>query len=100
MPESAPWQSTVAPATCSTVSFVRETLLEHLSALHELYGESAGVRIARKHLKWYAQDRPENSAFRAVVNRAETAHDQLRLTRAYFDALEETGSAGELSAAA
>jgi len=47
-----------------------------------------GVRIARKHLGWYAKDRPENAAFRSVVNRAETAVEQLRLTREYFDALQ------------
>jgi tRNA-dihydrouridine synthase B len=66
---------------------VRAILLGHLHALHEFYGEQAGVRIARKHLGWYAKDRPENAAFRSVVNRAETAEEQLRLTRDYFDAL-------------
>ena len=45
------------------------------------------MRIARKHLGWYAKDRPENAAFRAVVNRAETPEAQLRLTRDYFHAL-------------
>jgi len=66
---------------------VRDVLLGHLDALHAFYGEVSGVRIARKHLGWYAKDRPENAAFRAVVNRAETAEAQLRLTRDYFDAL-------------
>jgi tRNA-dihydrouridine synthase B len=66
---------------------VRDILLGHLTALHAFYGEHQGVRIARKHLGWYAKDRPENSAFRAVVNRAESAEEQLRLTRDYFDAL-------------
>ncbi|GAB2523568.1 tRNA dihydrouridine synthase DusB [Lysobacter humi (ex Lee et al. 2017)] len=66
---------------------VRDVLLGHLEALHGFYGEVSGVRIARKHLGWYAKDRPENAAFRAVVNRAETADAQLRLTREYFDAL-------------
>ena len=47
-------------------------LLGHLEHLHAFYGEPAGVRIARKHLGWYAKDRPENAAFRHVVNRAET----------------------------
>ena len=75
------------------VADVRETLLEHVRALHEFYGEPAGVRIARKHLAWYAKDRPENAAFRAVVNRAETADEQLRLTRGYFDALELAAAA-------
>jgi tRNA-dihydrouridine synthase B len=75
---------------------VRDILLGHLRHLHEFYGEVAGVRIARKHLGWYAKDRPENASFRAVVNQAESAEAQLRLTREYFDRLDE----GELEAAA
>jgi tRNA-dihydrouridine synthase B len=78
---------------------VRDVLLGHLSHLHAFYGEPSGVRIARKHLGWYAKDRPENAAFRHVVNRAETADAQLRLTRDYFDAL-VAGVAPELPAAA
>ncbi|ROU04758.1 tRNA dihydrouridine synthase DusB [Lysobacter enzymogenes] len=78
---------------------VREILLGHLEHLHAFYGEVSGVRIARKHLGWYAKDRPENAAFRAVVNRAESAEQQLRLTRDYFDAL-VAGVAPELPAAA
>ncbi|WP_213433656.1 MULTISPECIES: tRNA dihydrouridine synthase DusB [Lysobacteraceae] len=66
---------------------VRDVLLGHLEALHAFYGEQSGVRIARKHLGWYAKDQREHLAFRHVVNRAETAEAQLRLTRDYFDAL-------------
>ncbi|HZY32625.1 MAG TPA: tRNA dihydrouridine synthase DusB [Rhodanobacter sp.] len=66
---------------------VAAILLGHLEHLYAFYGEPAGVRIARKHLGWYAKDRPENAAFRQVVNRAETASEQLRLTRDYFAAL-------------
>ncbi|MEO5566837.1 MAG: tRNA dihydrouridine synthase DusB [Luteimonas sp.] len=66
---------------------VRAVLLQHLHALHGFYGEEKGVRIARKHLGWYARDRPENHAFRAVVNQADDARSQLRLTADYFDAL-------------
>ncbi|HEV8694017.1 MAG TPA: tRNA dihydrouridine synthase DusB [Lysobacter sp.] len=78
---------------------VRDILLGHLEHLHAFYGEPAGVRIARKHLGWYAKDRPENAAFRAVVNQAESAEAQLSLTRAYFDAL-IAGITPELPAAA
>ncbi|HJU39087.1 MAG TPA: tRNA-dihydrouridine synthase, partial [Tahibacter sp.] len=67
-------------------------LVEHLEHLHAFYGEHQGVRFARKHLGWYAKDRPENAAFRAVVNRAETAAEQIRLTREYFDALARPAS--------
>ena len=59
-------------------------LVEHLENLYAFYGEQQGVRIARKHLGWYAKDRPENTSFRAVVNQAESAIEQLRLTREYF----------------
>ena len=66
---------------------VRDVLMSHLDALHAFYGEEMGVRIARKHLGWYAKDRPENADFRAVVNRATDARTQRELTRDYFDAL-------------
>jgi tRNA-dihydrouridine synthase B len=82
-----------------TLIEVREILLGHILALHAFYGEVAGVRIARKHLGWYAKDRPENMAFRMVVNRAETGAEQLRLTRDYFDAL-VTGVISQLQVAA
>ena len=77
----------------------RDILLAHLEHLHAFYGEASGVRIARKHLGWYAKDRPENASFRNVVNRAQTADGQLRLTRDYFDEL-AAGMLPELPAAA
>ena len=87
---------TLAPPSLTDI---RDILLGHLEHLHAFYGEQQGVRIARKHLGWYAKDRPENNAFRAVVNRAETAATQCRLTRDYFNAL-IAGVAPELPAAA
>jgi tRNA-dihydrouridine synthase B len=69
-------------------SEVRDILIGHLEDLYAFYGELPGVRIARKHLGWYAKDRPENAAFRSVVNGTESAQMQLRLTRDYFDQLD------------
>ncbi|MGA7297319.1 MAG: tRNA dihydrouridine synthase DusB [Rhodanobacteraceae bacterium] len=66
---------------------IGEILCGHLQHLHAFYGEYKGVRIARKHLGWYARDRSENAAFRAVANRAESAAQQLALTRDYFRTL-------------
>ncbi len=77
-----------------TPAQVRDILIGHLEHLHAFYGEQSGVRIARKHLGWYAKDRPENAAFRAVVNRAESADEQIRLTRDYFDAMSAPGQEG------
>jgi tRNA-dihydrouridine synthase B len=81
------------------VTAVRDILLGHLEALYDFYGEHRGVRIARKHLGWYAKDRAENAGFRQVVNRAGSARQQLDLTRDYFDAL-AAGVAPGLSTAA
>ncbi|MGH8122761.1 MAG: tRNA dihydrouridine synthase DusB [Rudaea sp.] len=72
---------TLAPPSTDEVSSI---LIEHLENLYAFHGEQQGVRIARKHLGWYAKDRDENTYFRATVNRAETAGEQLRLTREYF----------------
>lgn len=66
---------------------VAAILADHLRALHAFYGEQAGVRIARKHLGWYAKDRPQNEAFRTVVNRADSAAEQVDLTARYFESL-------------
>ncbi len=78
---------------------VRDILLGHLEDLYALYGEPAGVRIGRKHLGWYAKNQPESAAFRGVVNTADNARDQLRLTRDYFTAL-AAGVPDEFAAAA
>ena len=82
-----------------SVGEVRDILLGHLRDLYAFYGEAMGVRIARKHLGWYARDRPENAAYRTVANRAESADEQYRLTRDYFGAL-AAGVADEFAAAA
>ncbi|MFK2871972.1 tRNA dihydrouridine synthase DusB [Dyella lipolytica] len=68
---------------------IAKILLGHLEHLYAFYGEQAGVRIARKHLGWYVKDHPESTAFRHVINRAESAMEQLALTRHYFDAFQE-----------
>ena len=64
---------------------VRDILLGHLQRSTRSTAKQHGVRIARKHLGWYAKDRPENAAFRAVVNasgnRARAAAPDARLFR-------------------
>jgi tRNA-dihydrouridine synthase B len=63
---------------------VARLLIEHVERLHEFYGEPAGVRIARKHIGWYAKGHPEDVEFREIVNRAETAREQLSCVREHF----------------
>jgi tRNA-dihydrouridine synthase B len=82
-----------------SLSEVRDILLGHLRALHAFYGELQGVRIARKHLGWYAKGRSEAERFRQLVVRAECAAGQIELTEAWFDAL-IAGDEGWLARAA
>ena len=66
-------------------SEMRDTMLGHLKKLHRFYGESVGVRVARKHLTWYSKQLVNAGEFRYQAVRAESAKEQLRLVREYFD---------------
>ena len=68
-------------------AFIAETLIAHLHQLHEFYGELQGVRIARKHLGWYSAAQENAVEFRARVNKAETAYEQVAITEDYFDSI-------------
>ena len=59
-------------------------LLEHLEALYGLYGERGGVRIARKHIRWYCEAAAENDGLWARVCRVDAADRQRRLVAEAF----------------
>ena len=62
-----------------------DVLIGHLRALHAFYGESTGVRVARKHLSWHCRAYPDGERFWRSVNRVECARRQIALTRDFFD---------------
>lgn len=64
---------------------LRDIILGHLKEMHRFYGEAAGVRVARKHLTWYCQQLVASDEFRYRVVRVESAEEQLRLTREFFE---------------
>jgi len=64
---------------------LRDIMLGHLEDMHRFYGESTGIRVARKHLTWYCQSLVNADEFRYEVVRVRSAEEQLRLTREYFD---------------
>jgi tRNA-dihydrouridine synthase B len=70
-----------------TVRDVRRWLLEHLQDHYTLYGESAGVRSARKHIGWAVRELPGALAFRDAMNRLETCEAQFAAVSTYFEAL-------------
>jgi len=63
---------------------VRDIVLGHLDALYGFYGEHMGLRIARKHLGWYAAGRPGEREFRAAANQAGIPAVQRRLAQEFF----------------
>ena len=40
---------------------IKQIMLEHINLIHEHYGVYIGVRVARKHVKWYLQANPNLS---------------------------------------
>jgi tRNA-dihydrouridine synthase B len=55
---------------------ITELLSEHLAGLYAFYGEYAGVRIARKHIGWYAKHLGLDAA---PLLAADSAEQQMRL---------------------
>ena len=74
-----------------TVAEARAAIVEHLDDHCAFYGETAGVRSARKHLGWYARDLAGGDAFRREVNAAETIAAQLAAVLRFFDVLAGQG---------
>ncbi len=64
---------------------LRDIMLAHLGELHRFYGDRTGVRVARKHLTWYCNSLANADVFRHQVVRVDSASEQIRLTRKYFD---------------
>ena len=72
---------------------VLDVMERHLAALRQAYGESSGVRVARKHIGWYLDGRPGAAEVRRRLMRAESAPEQLRLLRGYFRTLPASAAA-------
>jgi tRNA-dihydrouridine synthase B len=64
---------------------VRDIMLGHLNDLYQFYGKTTGVRVARKHLTWYCAGLENSQDFRSQVVRVDSASEQVRLTREFFD---------------
>lgn len=65
----------------------KQILLGHLEDILLHYGESTGVKIARKHIGWYSKGLHGSAEFRVTINHAETP-DSLRMLINDFYALQ------------
>lgn len=73
-----------------SIAEVRQIMLEHVQGLHQLYGELAGSRIARKHVGWYLAEHDKLGVFRSEFNGIEQAQTQLNALNDYFHKLAAT----------
>ena len=74
------------------INELRDIMLGHLDELHRFYGETTGVRVARKHLTWYCENLENAGEYRHRVVRVDSASEQLRLTEQYFSGMDQRGT--------
>lgn len=67
---------------------ILRTIQTHLEQLYDFYGESAGVKIARKHIAWYlGRFNAISQDTRHLLNTATLSAEQLRLMQSALDFL-------------
>jgi len=72
------------PAAEFDPSMIGALLLEHLDGIYSLYGETNGVRIARKHIRWYCQDSDRGEDFWRTVCEVDSAREQSTKVSEFF----------------
>jgi tRNA-dihydrouridine synthase B len=64
-----------------------QILKEHFEDILIHYGESTGIRIARKHVGWYSKGLTNSTDFRAAVNQAESVSGMKKLIDEFYETL-------------
>jgi tRNA-dihydrouridine synthase B len=80
---------TLAPPTWTEM---RELLLHHLADHYQFYGESVGVKTARKHIGWYVSGLPNGVALADHINRLDTTAEQFAAVDHWFLAQASAGA--------
>lgn len=70
-----------------TLSERCEILSGHIKNLYRFYGEYRGLRIARKHINWYCSEIEGYTSFRKVINKVDSANEQLERVKLFFQQL-------------
>jgi len=74
-----------------TLQEQRQIMLEHYTAMLDMYGEANGIRIARKHIGWYVSGLPNSAEFRHSVNKMTDTAQVIGTIHQYYDMLEARG---------
>ena len=62
----------------------RDIIRDHLESLYRHYGEENGVRVARKHLAWYAENFDDGAQFRKLAMSAEPTRAQMQIIESFL----------------
>jgi tRNA-dihydrouridine synthase B len=64
-----------------------QTILQHISAIHDFYGPKLGVKFARKHIKWYLHywDADIQDERRHEITTTESTQQQLALLSVFLE---------------
>ena len=71
-------------AVFPTLEQRRDTLLKHLQNLYDFYGTYTGVRVARKHISWYAKSNEGGAQLWDSVKQVEDRDLQFRMVSGFF----------------
>ncbi len=70
------------------ITEIHNVILQHLDKLYSFYGETGGVRMARKHIAWYFKHlRPIPNAIKIDINQAQDPTRQITLVNSAFNFL-------------
>jgi tRNA-dihydrouridine synthase B len=82
-----------------TIAEKMEVLTRHILNVQQFYGDMMGVRIARKHVGWYADKYDKDRTFRRVFNAIDDGENQIEALIAFFSSLPEQDILSTLPAA-
>lgn len=68
-----------------SVEQIKETLINHIYALTEYYGEQLGVAVSRKYACWYAKNLHDAKRFRESYMKISNLKDSINAINDYFD---------------
>ncbi|WP_353172273.1 tRNA dihydrouridine synthase DusB [Paracandidimonas soli] len=92
--EVAHYLETGRHLTPPTYGELRDCLTGHLEDHYRFYGETTGVRSARKHIGWYMANVPDGGSLLPAINRAESTGEQMSAILRWFDSHDEHTAAG------
>ena len=65
----------------------KRDVLHHIAQMHDFYGEKVGVKLARKHIFWYATHLDEKSGpvFWKTINQINDCHVQYQMLEEFLE---------------